>query len=112
MNILLQSQLYLFLVDLKDPTFSLLVLLLILIFLFIIFASIFIVLMPKLNSKPKVDNNIRIYTYDYAKKSFTYFDKMNLKKQRVLTEKQFLDQFKASDRYRVQDWLKDISQGK
>lgn len=100
------------LIDTSAPLFGVLVFLIIFIFVFIVLFTILVIFFPKISQKPKVDNNIRIYTYDYSKKSFTYFDKMNLRKQKSLTEKEFLDQFKASDRYRVQDWLKDISQGK
>lgn len=100
------------LISTSNPFFVVLIVLIIALFILIIICTLLVILFPRMSQKPKVDNNIRIYSYDYSRKLFTYFDKMNLKKQRTLSEKAFLDQFKASDRYRVQDWLKDISQGK
>ncbi len=81
-------------------------------FLVIVAVIIYNNVTPKRGFKPKFDNNIRIYTFDYFNKVFTYFDKMNISSKKTLDEKEFLDQFMASDRYRVQDWLKTISQGK
>lgn len=112
MNFLFYSYVYKALVDVSSPGFIFLLIILALIFILLVGLIIYSFIFPKFLIKPKVDNNIRVYSYNYVKKEFTYFDKMNLTKQRTFNEKEFLDQFRASDRYRVQDWLKDISQNK
>ena len=55
------------------------------------------------------DTNVRIYTYNYAKQTFYYFDKMNLKNAKQLSYDQFFAQFTPSDKYLVQDWLRSIA---
>ena len=55
------------------------------------------------------DSNVRVYSYNYAKRSFYYFDKMNLTNTKTLTEEEFLSQFTATDKYLVDDWLKSIA---
>ena len=61
-------------------------------------------------AQEKRDYNVRIYTYDYAKKSFYFFDKFNLKNTKTYDEQQFINQFVPSDKYRVQDWLRGVAQ--
>lgn len=54
-------------------------------------------------------NNVRVYRYDYAHKIFYCFDKFNPSNVKEFNETQFLEQYRPSDRYIVQDWLKDIA---
>lgn len=54
------------------------------------------------------DSNVRVYSFNYVKRSFYYFDKMNLTNTKTLTEEEFLSQFTATDKYLVDDWLKSI----
>ncbi len=58
------------------------------------------------------DSNIRIYTYDYAKKSFFFFDRNNLLRRKEMNEKDFIAQFQTSDSYQVRNWLDSIIAGK
>ncbi|HIU70690.1 MAG TPA: hypothetical protein IAC60_03780 [Candidatus Enterosoma merdigallinarum] len=58
------------------------------------------------------DSNIRIYTYDYGKKTFFFFDRNNLLRRKELSEKEFVSQFQTSDSYQVRNWLDDIISGK
>lgn len=53
--------------------------------------------------------NIRIYTYDYARKTFHSFDRMNLTNIKDFDEDKFLSQFIPSDTYRIKSWLEKIS---
>lgn len=55
--------------------------------------------------------NIRVYKYDFARKKFYSFDKMNLTNCKEFTEEQFLAQFARSDSYRISDWLNSLIQG-
>lgn len=55
--------------------------------------------------------NVRIYRYNYANKTFYSFDRIDPSNTKEFTEKEFLAQFLPSDKYRVQDWLKDIAHG-
>ncbi len=56
--------------------------------------------------------NVKIYTYNYAKKSFMYFEKMNTTVQQRLSQEEFLNNFDPADKYQVENWLKDIATGK
>ncbi len=58
------------------------------------------------------DSNIRIYTYDYARKSFFFFDRNNLLRRKEMSEKDFVSQFQTSDSYQVRNWLDSIIAGK
>ena len=49
--------------------------------------------------------NIRIYTYDYARKRFYCFDKNDMSNTKTFSEDEFLKQFRRSDTYRIKDWL-------
>ena len=55
--------------------------------------------------------NVRVYRYNFANKTFYCFDKFEPSNTKEFTEKEFLAQFFPSDKYRVQDWLKDIAHG-
>lgn len=57
------------------------------------------------------DNNIRIYTYDYARKTFSYFDRQNPRHQRTMNEHEFFHQFQPSDSYQVKNWLAEVVSG-
>ncbi len=54
------------------------------------------------------DFNIRVYTYDYIKKRFYSFDKINLTNIKTYSEEEFLAQFRRSDTYRIQEWFQAI----
>ena len=56
--------------------------------------------------------NVKIYTYNYVKKSFMYFEKMNTTVQQSLFNEGFLNNFDPADKYQVENWLKDIATGK
>lgn len=60
--------------------------------------------------RENLDYNVRVYTFDYAKKTFYFFDKFDLKHTKTYDEQQFINQFMPSDKYRVQDWLRGIVQ--
>lgn len=57
------------------------------------------------------DNNIRIYVYDYARKSFYFFDRQRLSNRKEMTEREFFSQFQPSDSYQVQNWFAKIANG-
>lgn len=61
--------------------------------------------------RKQTDSNIRMYTYDYAHKTFYYFDRQNLKHRKTMKEAEFLSQFQPSDSYQVKNWLADIATG-
>lgn len=54
------------------------------------------------------DFNIRVYTYDYLRKRFYCFDRVNLTNVKSFTEDEFLAQFLRSDTYRIKEWLKNL----
>lgn len=54
------------------------------------------------------DFNIRVYTYDYVRKHFYCFDRINLTHVKSFTEEEFLAQFLRSDTYRIKEWLKNV----
>lgn len=58
------------------------------------------------------DSNIRIYTYDYGKNTFFFFDRNNLLRRKEMNEKEFISQFQISDSYQVRNWLDAIVSGK
>ncbi len=56
--------------------------------------------------------NNKVFTYNYAKKSFMYFEKMNTTVQLQQTHEEFLAKFDPADKYQVENWLNDIAMGK
>lgn len=58
------------------------------------------------------DFNVRVYSYDYIRKRFYCFDRMNLRNVKTFDEESFLAQFRKSDTYRIKDWLSQIINGK
>ena len=54
------------------------------------------------------DFNIRVYTYDYVRKRYYSFDKINLTNVKNYTEEEFLAQFRRSDTYRIKEWFQSI----
>ena len=55
--------------------------------------------------------NIRIYLFNYAKKTYSCFDSLNLRNRKEFSEHGFLSQFSTADKYAVSDWLKDNTLG-
>lgn len=62
-------------------------------------------------ARENTDFNVRVYTYNYAEKTFYCFDKMNFKNAKQFDEEGFLSQFDRKDRYLVEDWLQKIAHG-
>ncbi len=56
--------------------------------------------------------NSKIFTYNYAKGTFMYFEKMNTTVQLRQTPEEFLAKFDPADKYQVENWLKNIVVGK
>ncbi len=54
------------------------------------------------------DFNIRVYTYDYVRKRYYSFDKINLTNVKNYTEEEFFAQFRRSDTYRIKEWFQAI----
>lgn len=65
--------------------------------------------MQKSKEVALLTNNQRIYTYDYSRGLFFYFDRLNPKNERILTTDEFLSLFIATDKFRIENWLKDIT---
>lgn len=55
--------------------------------------------------------NVRIYTFDYGKRIFYFFDMNNMSNNKNLNEEEFYNQFSRTDIYLIQDWLTKISRG-
>lgn len=55
------------------------------------------------------DFNIRVYSYDYAKQSFYFFDMMDMTHRKTFTASEFYAQFSKTDTYLVEDWLRSIA---
>jgi hypothetical protein len=63
-------------------------------------------------NKEQMDTNVRIFTYDYVEKTFTYFDLSNLAKQNApMTTKAFEKSFTSEDSHEVELWLQKIVSG-
>ena len=82
-------------------------LVLVLVVVILLFATVFFSPRRRIN-----DSNIRIYTYDYSKKTFFFFDRNNLLRRKEMNEKEFIAQFQISDSYQVRNWLDAIVSGK
>lgn len=66
----------------------------------------------KMNSNREVallTNNQRFYTYDYSRGLFFYFDRLNPRNERIYTSDEFLSLFISTDKFRIENWLKDIT---
>ncbi len=59
--------------------------------------------------KEKLDFNVRMFTFNYATQTFYRFDKSNLSNTKELTYDEFFSQFSKSDKYLVEDWLRNIA---
>lgn len=83
------------------------------ILLFVLLVVCFVLAFCRLDKKTLAklesnDFNIRVYTYDYIKKRFYSFDKINLTNIKTYSEEEFLAQFRRSDTYRIQEWFQAI----
>ncbi len=83
------------------------------ILLFVLLIVCFVLAFCRLDKKTLAklesnDFNIRVYTYDYIKKRFYSFDKINLTNIKTYSEEEFLAQFRRSDTYRIQEWFQAI----
>ncbi len=83
------------------------------VFLFALLVVVFVLAFSRLDKKTLAklesnDFNIRVYTYDYIKKRFYSFDKINLTNIKTYSEEEFLAQFRRSDTYRIQEWFQGI----
>lgn len=96
----------------SDSFFIPLIIVLILMIIFLIVAITISRIVSTNRGHNRIDSNVRIYTYNYAKNTFTCFDKLNIRNVKEYSEIDFYSQFTASDKYRLQEWLKNLSQNK
>lgn len=88
--------------------------------IFILIIAIFVLyftsksIQSKINKKKSMTllaNNQRIFSYDYSRGLFFYFDRLNPKNERILTNDEFLSFYISNDKFRIENWLKDIRNG-
>lgn len=56
----------------------------------------------------QMDFNTRVYTYDYEKGLFFFFDQNNIACQKTYTAKEFFDQYTGTDANRMKVWIQDV----
>lgn len=92
---------------------TLLWLFILLVFLVLLSVTCFILAYCHLDKKTREkiesnDFNIRVYTFDYVRKRYYSFDKINLTNVKNYSEEEFLAQFRRSDTYRIKEWFQAI----
>lgn len=60
------------------------------------------------NKLALLTSNKTIFTYDYNRKLFFYFERFNPRNERILSHDEFLEKFILSDRGRIDAWLNDF----
>ena len=75
----------------------------------VIFAFIFTGKKELKRIRDDSDFNVRVYSYDYAKQTFYFFDMMDMSHTKTFTAEEFYAQFSKTDAYLVEDWLRAIA---
>ena len=94
-------------IDLKNP----LIITIIILFLILINAIIACFVLYAKQGKKKafsLDFNTRVYTYDYEKGIFSFFDQNNIANQKSYNAQEFYSQYIPTDANRMKVWIQDV----
>lgn len=93
--------------DLKSP----LVISAVILFLILISAIVTCFVLYAKKGKKKafsLDFNTRVYTYDYEKGKFSFFDQNNIANQKIYNAQEFYSQYIPTDANRMKVWIQDV----
>lgn len=103
------------LIEMKTSYYYLLLIIIILVVLLIMLIMLIVYHVKEkknLVTMRNQSNSVRVFVIDYKRRSVRYFNRSNLKKQKVISFQKFLNQFPLEEQTKIQKWIEDLSAGK